>query len=663
MVQVHVRAQSLGCGQVRKVVPLNSHKYMKYAFIAVLYKTPKNEVERFKKEVEKLSLPDFKIFFWNNSIDNKGYAYGINKAMAMARKYDPDIYVFVNTDIALGKLDKKRLYEASKHFDLWGYAMKQHGKTYYSGAIEKIRLSARLSQKKPDKRFAEVDFVPGPLIVVKKKVVEEVGDWDERFFLYYEDVDYCMRAKKAGFSVGVDTESTYHHFENSISNPKKERLLAVSRLKFLLKHGTMFQKLYELLRLPKTLTEGRPFVANFLTLNVSSFINKILNFVLFIFLVRFLSVKDYGFYTLAWAHVGLLQPFLDFGTTSYGLVYLDKKNVSQVSSLFSLRVVLAFLIFVATLTLAFILRYDKNLFLFIFLVSFTLFSNALSGSLLIFSSLKEKLILPSILSMGFNTALIGVLIVSIIRTKSLPVVFIIVFIFYNLYSLLNFYFLKKEVDRLHFKIEIKKWSKILRKSIVFLFISLFAGLYFKLDVFLLNFIKGPEDVGIYSAGYKFLEAFLFIAASYNIVSTPVMSRLRKQAVANLRIKVRKDVFYLTLIGIVTAVSVFTLSPYLSLILFRSEYKEAINVLRVVIGALPFILVTSVFFNSLYVLGKARYVMWLFIIQTVINVGLNLIFIPKYSYMASSYITFFGEVINTLIASALLFTTLRNENLS
>lgn len=48
---------------------------------------------------------------------------------------------------------------------------------------------------------AEVDWVPGAYAIVRRAVLEEVGRFDERFFLYYEEVDLCRRIKAAGHTI------------------------------------------------------------------------------------------------------------------------------------------------------------------------------------------------------------------------------------------------------------------------------------------------------------------------------------------------------------------------------------------------------------------------------------------------------------------------------
>jgi GT2 family glycosyltransferase len=72
-----------------------------------------------------------------------------------------------------------------------------------------------LASRFPDSRFfgkadrtwadssepAETDWVPGAFSIIRSEVLSVVGSFDERFFLYYEEVDLCRRIKSAGFKV------------------------------------------------------------------------------------------------------------------------------------------------------------------------------------------------------------------------------------------------------------------------------------------------------------------------------------------------------------------------------------------------------------------------------------------------------------------------------
>ncbi len=48
---------------------------------------------------------------------------------------------------------------------------------------------------------AQVDWLPGAYVIIRRAVLERVGYFDERFFLYYEEVDLCRRIKAAGYEI------------------------------------------------------------------------------------------------------------------------------------------------------------------------------------------------------------------------------------------------------------------------------------------------------------------------------------------------------------------------------------------------------------------------------------------------------------------------------
>ncbi len=62
----------------------------------------------------------------------------------------------------------------------------------------------------------DVDWLLGACMAVRAKTVREVGGMDERFFMYFEDVDWCRRVWQAGWRVTyVPTAIFYHYYQQS----------------------------------------------------------------------------------------------------------------------------------------------------------------------------------------------------------------------------------------------------------------------------------------------------------------------------------------------------------------------------------------------------------------------------------------------------------------
>ena len=78
------------------------------------------------------------------------------------------------------------------------------------------------TQLSPEPR--KVDWVPGTYFLIRREVVDEIGLLDENFFLYFEEVDYCFRAKKAGWNVVFNPKLSVIHLGGQSSLTTKKEI-------------------------------------------------------------------------------------------------------------------------------------------------------------------------------------------------------------------------------------------------------------------------------------------------------------------------------------------------------------------------------------------------------------------------------------------------------
>jgi GT2 family glycosyltransferase len=93
---------------------------------------------------------------------------------------------------------------------------------------------------------AEVDWVTGAFMMVRRDVFELLGGFDERFFMYWEDSDLCLRALKAGWKTMYEPRAEVIHFTGRASRHAPMRsLVAFHRSVFhhYWKHGSWFARL------------------------------------------------------------------------------------------------------------------------------------------------------------------------------------------------------------------------------------------------------------------------------------------------------------------------------------------------------------------------------------------------------------------------------------
>jgi GT2 family glycosyltransferase len=72
----------------------------------------------------------------------------------------------------------------------------------------------------------EVDAVSGAFLMARRKAIQDIGLLDERFFMYGEELDWCLRAKRAGWAVMYYPEAEIIHYkgESTKSNSRKAAL-------------------------------------------------------------------------------------------------------------------------------------------------------------------------------------------------------------------------------------------------------------------------------------------------------------------------------------------------------------------------------------------------------------------------------------------------------
>lgn len=104
---------------------------------------------------------------------------------------------------------------------------------------ERLALTRhRYSQSGP------LDFVTGVSMLVRREVLRSTGGFDERFFLYCEDVDFCVRAVAAGWRLGFEPGARVWHEGGATTSSKgsrrpaeMDRVFAASTALFIRKHG------------------------------------------------------------------------------------------------------------------------------------------------------------------------------------------------------------------------------------------------------------------------------------------------------------------------------------------------------------------------------------------------------------------------------------------
>jgi hypothetical protein len=91
----------------------------------------------------------------------------------------------------------------------------------------------------PNDQPAEVDWVTGAALMVRREAMDQVGMMDEGFFMYSEELDWCKRIKAAGWQVAYMPSAQIIHHEGKSSEqvvPQRHIYFQTSKVRYFRKH-------------------------------------------------------------------------------------------------------------------------------------------------------------------------------------------------------------------------------------------------------------------------------------------------------------------------------------------------------------------------------------------------------------------------------------------
>ena len=202
--------------------------------------------------------------------ENGGFAYGNNAAIrpALAAVNRPAYFILLNPDTVVrpgGMAELVRFMESHPAVGLAGSRLEDPDGTpqvsafrFHSvasefdrgvrlGVVTKLLGKRVVSPPVPDEA-GPCDWVAGASLIVRPAVFDAAGLMDERFFMYFEEVDFCRAAARAGWPCWYVPSSRVVHLVGAVSqlsDSRKHRKRRPaywfqSRRRYFLKHGRAY---------------------------------------------------------------------------------------------------------------------------------------------------------------------------------------------------------------------------------------------------------------------------------------------------------------------------------------------------------------------------------------------------------------------------------------
>lgn len=154
---------------------------------------------------------------------NEGFASGNNLGIKYAMNNGAKYILLLNNDTIIEEnaiSNQLKAFEHDKEIGIMGSRIMYYYNrdlinycggniNWFRGNTKHCRLKEKFNESIPKVEYTE--FITGCSMLIKREVIEKVGYLPEEYFMYYEDLDYCIQTKDKGYKLAVATDSVIYH--------------------------------------------------------------------------------------------------------------------------------------------------------------------------------------------------------------------------------------------------------------------------------------------------------------------------------------------------------------------------------------------------------------------------------------------------------------------
>lgn len=390
----------------------------------------------------------------------------------------------------------------------------------------------------------------------------------------------------------------------------------------------------------------RTVFANLSWMLTAQIIVSILSFFWTILTAQYLGPSNYGIFGTAISFSSLFLVIADFGVGMY-VIRSISTNIEYefiyISNAFSLSLLLSFLyLFVVFITLL-MLSWNNYIILACFLYALVNVMAKLVSILQVSFQVHEQMKFQAFTSI--IGAVFTFLFLMIAIFTSLGLFWVISA--YILSNIISFIFVFFTVRKHYFKLKLSfnydLYKELIKCGIPFAITSVFATIYYSLDVVMITQFVGTYDAGLYNAAYKLLSFLTIFYSIYTVVIFPVVTKLFKNSKDLLNLGFIKSTKYLSMISI--PIAVFTCFYSYDIInIYGPEFTSAGPLLNILIWTICFIFINGNVGSVLNAAHKEYSITKICGSAALLNIILNLVFIPNYSYYGAAFTTVLSEAL-------------------
>jgi len=361
----------------------------------------------------------------------------------------------------------------------------------------------------------------------------------------------------------------------------------------------------------------------------------------------------FGLLCFALAFTGLFVLLLDLGINNLAIreVARDKSRANEyLSNTTFIKLIMGVVTFGLTAVVAYSLGYSGETLAVVYLLTLSTIFVAFTASFYAIFQSFERMEYQSIGAILGGLLLLTGAVILIARSAGV-VAFAAIYLISNALVLGYSFFIS--IRKFHlFKVEVDLdfWGPTIRQALPFGLSGFFTTIYFWIDSLMLSLIQGNQAVGWYNAGYRLVFSLLFIPTVFSAAVFPAMSRFHISSRDSLQLMWKKFIRFMLILAIPIAVGTTLLAGRVVPLIFGEGYAPSVAVVQLLIWSLVFIFLNATFVRLFESTNKQIVVTKITGLMVIVNVAINLVLIPKFSYVGASI----AIIITEFIALVLFF---------
>ncbi|KKG02319.1 flippase [Methanosarcina mazei] len=393
---------------------------------------------------------------------------------------------------------------------------------------------------------------------------------------------------------------------------------------------------------------------------------KLISLLTVIYIVRYLGDAGYGKYTFAFAFVSFFTLISEMGTHHILVreISRSQKNANLLlGNTILISIVLSFLALLLAIFSINFMNYPLETEKLVLVAALGLLFGSLSNYGIMYEvNLNMKY--PVIL--GLLSRIFLLISVSLVVIYDLGIFWIVILtVVSDALPNILMMIISRNIFLPNFKYDAKLCKYILKESLPLAMAAVFIAIYYRIDVVMLSWLKGDVDVGIYSAAYRLTEAFTFIPVTFMVSIFPLMSRYYTESTDKLMLSYLKSFKFLFIIALPLAIGISLISDKIILTVYGNQFENSIQLLQILIWSTAIVFINYPLTQLLISTNNQKIFSTSTAICAALNVVLNFILIPNYSYIGASVATVITQLVNGFIIlyykpKELLLSQLFNE---